>query len=198
MQVLMISGSRNRQGRTARAMEAIDRGVTKGGGTTESIFLVEHDIKRCIQCESDGWGICRREQRCIIEDDFSSIVTRIKSSDVVVFANTVYFHDLTESMRAFLERLRRTKFRPALPPQGAPIPTPTPIPAVGLCLSGGGGGGAPECCVSLERMLQTCGFDVVDMIPLRRQNFEMKLSVLELTGTWLATKPTSGPGSPPR
>ena len=37
-------------------------------------------------------------------------------------------------------------------------------------------------CVSLERILQTCGFDVVDMIPLRRQNYEHILKVLELTG----------------
>jgi hypothetical protein len=39
--------------------------------------------------------------------------------------------------------------------------------------------------------LLTCGFDVVDMIPLRRQNLEAKLPMLELTGAWLATKPTS-------
>ncbi len=50
------------------------------------------------------------------------------------------------------------------------------------------------CCVSLERVLQTCGFDVVDMIPVRRQNFEHKLAVLELTGKWLASKPTAQGG----
>jgi hypothetical protein len=46
---------------------------------------------------------------------------------------------------------------------------------------------------SLERVLQTCGFDVVDMIPVRRQNIENKIPMLELTGKWLATKPTSVP-----
>ena len=37
-----------------------------------------------------------------------------------------------------------------------------------------------------------CGFDVVDMIPVRRQNLEFKLPLLELTGQWLTSKPVSG------
>lgn len=188
-------------------MEAIGKGIRKAGGNTESIFLTELAIERCCQCDSDGWGVCRREQRCIIEDDFASIVTKVRASEVVVFANPVYFRDLSESMLAFLGRLRRISFRPGPPPQGAPLQAPpgvSPfqrapgIPAVGLCLAGGGGGGAPECCVKLESILQTCGFDVVDMIPVRRQSFEMKLTILPLIGEWLATKPTSGQGGPPR
>ena len=207
MQVLMLSGSRDRKGRTARAIEAISKGVTKAGGNSESIFLTELKIERCRQCDNDGWGACRREQRCIIEDDFDSVVARVKTADVIVFANPVYFGDLTESMRAFLDRLRRISRRPGPLSQGASaqprpgIPTAPRAggtPAIGVCLAGGGGGNAPNCCVSLERVLQACGFDVVDMIPLRRQNFEFKLSILELTGEWLVTKPTSGQDGPPR
>jgi hypothetical protein len=36
-------------------------------------------------------------------------------------------------------------------------------------------------------VLATCGFDVVDMIPVRRQNLAAKLPLLERTGEWLAT-----------
>jgi len=203
----MLSGSRDRKGRTAQAIEAIRKGIAKAGGNSESIFLTELAIERCRQCDSDGWGTCRNEQRCIIEDDFDSVVAKVKAADVVVFANPVYFGDLSESMRAFLERLRRISIRPGPPPQGAPAQPPAGIPfipgagatpAIGVCLSGGGGGGAVNCCSSLERILQGCGFDVVDMIPLRRQNLEFKLPILELTGEWLVTKPTSGQGGPPR
>jgi len=49
----------------------------------------------------------------------------------------------------------------------------------------------------MERILQTCGFDVVDVILARRQNLEMKLPLLEKVGEWLATRPTSGPWPPP-
>jgi multimeric flavodoxin WrbA len=186
MKILVLSGSRNPQGKTAKAIESIRKGVATGGGESECIFLPELKLERCRQCESDGWGLCRKEGGCIIEDDFPSLVEKIKKSDVVVFANSVYFGDLTESMRGFLDRLRRTQFMRKDPA----ISRGTP--AVGLCYAGGSGNGAPNCCASLDRVLQISGFDVVDMIPLRRQNLESKLPALEIIGKWLVTKPTSG------
>ncbi len=205
MRLLALSGSRNHEGRTSRAINALCQGVVKAGGNTETIFLIDLNLERCRQCEIDGWGICRREGRCIIDDDFDSVVAKIKAADVVLFATPVYFGDLSESMRSFLERLRRIRFRPggqrspgSLVPSPPGAPVQGGIPAVGLCLSGGGGGGGPSCAVSLERIVQTCGFDIIDWILLRRQNFEVKVPMLQLTGEWLATKPTSGPPGPPR
>jgi len=66
------------------------------------------------------------------------------------------------------------------------MPPPGATPAIGVCMAGGGGGRALYCCVILERFLPECGFDVVDMIPVRRQNFEFKLPILDLTEEWLA------------
>ena len=45
--------------------------------------------------------------------------------------------------------------------------------------------------VSLGKVLATCGFDVVDMVPVRRQNLTLKLDALRTIGQWLATAPTS-------
>jgi multimeric flavodoxin WrbA len=121
----------------------------------------------------------------VIEDDLPSIVDRIRAADVVVFANPVYFGDLSESMRAFTDRLRRIcrvqESRTGI--EGKP--------AIGVCVAGGGGGGAPSCTVSLEKVLRTCGFDVVDMVPARRQNLAHKVEILKVTGRWLATCPSS-------
>jgi NAD(P)H-dependent FMN reductase len=201
MQALVISGSRNRQGKTAQAAEAIRRGVTRGGGKSESIFLTELKLERCRQCNPDGWGICRSEGRCVIEDDFAGVVEKIKAADVVVFANPVYFGDLCESLRGFLDRYRRIRFSTAFRP---PAPGAPPmgfgaggIPAIGIAYAGGSGNGTISCLANLERVLQTCGFDVVDMIPARRQNLDVKLLLLEKIGEWLASKPTSGPWPPP-
>jgi multimeric flavodoxin WrbA len=185
MRILILSGSRNPEGRTARATDAIARGVTGAGGDTERIFLPELAIERCRQCDSDGWGLCRREGRCTVEDDFPALVEKVKEADVIVFATPVYFHDLSESMRAFLHRLRRICFLRA-EAQGT-----AGIPVVGLALAGGSGTGAPSACFAMERILQVCGFDVVDMVPLRRQNLEAKLPALESIGGWLVTRPTS-------
>jgi len=202
MQILVLSGSRNRQGKTAKAITAICKGITDAGGKSEVIFLIEQNLERCRQCNDDGWGICRSEQRCIIDDDFASIVEKIKAADVLVFATPVYFGDLSESMRGFLDRYRRTRFTTVFRrPLATNIPNQLPvrqggIPAIGYCYAGGSGNGTISCLASLERALLTSGFDVVDMIPARRQNLEMKLPLLESVGKWLATKPASGPWPP--
>jgi len=126
-----------------------------------------------------GWGICRTEGRCVIEDDLARLVDLIRDSDVVVFATPVYFSDLSESLRAFLDRLRRTCMHEA-GKRGI-----AGKPALGMCVAGGGGGGAPACAINLEKIPGTCGFDVVDMIPVRRQNLDLKVDVLRETAEWL-------------
>jgi multimeric flavodoxin WrbA len=197
MQVLILSGSRNRQGKTAEAINAIAKGVAKAGGSSEVIFLTELKLERCRQCNPDGWGICRSEHRCIIEDDFAGLVKKVKAAGAVVFANPVYFGDLCESMRGFLDRYRRIHFMPGGPGMPGFGARADSIPAIGYCYAGGSGNGTANCCYSLERVLQTCGFDVVDMVLARRQNLEAKIPQLELEGAWLASKPSSGPWPPP-
>ncbi|MFQ6044025.1 MAG: flavodoxin family protein [Candidatus Poribacteria bacterium] len=186
MKILIVLGNRNPQGQTARAADALLQGVTSEGGQGERVFLPKMNIESCRQCEDSGWGICRTEGKCVIEDDFATIVGKIRDADAVVFANPVYFSDLSESMRAFTDRLRRTCMHAAGKDGIAGKP------AIGVCVAGGGGGGAPACAVSLEKVLQRCGFDVVDMIPARRQNLDMKVAVLKTTGKWLTTCPSSG------
>jgi len=185
MKALVILGSRNPDGRTATTAKAFLEGLTSAGGQGEETFLPHMRIERCKQCEMDGWGICRTEGQCAIEDDFAWLVDRIRNADAVIFATPVYFGDLSESMRAFLDRLRR------ITRHGSGRDGISGKPAIGICIAGGGGGGAPTCAVSLEKVLSTCGFDVVDMIPARRQNLDMKWGVFRTTGEWLASRASS-------
>ena len=146
------------------------------------IFLPRSNIGCCRQCDDDGWGTCLREGRCSVEDGFADLVSRVREADTVVFATPVYYADLSESMRAFLDRLRRT----CMHADGQK--SIKGKPAAGVCVAGGGGGGAAECCASLTRILGICGFDVVDMIPVRRQNLEAKLPLLTAAGRMLADR----------
>lgn len=180
MKIVALSGSRDEDGRTARAAKALLKGAESEGADCEIVFLPQMKVERCRQCEKNGWGTCKSEGRCAIQDDFAGLVEKLKNADAAVFANPVYFSDLSESLRAFLDRLRRTT-RHENGKEGLEGKS-----AVGVCVAGGGGGGAPACTVSLEKVLRTCGFDVVDVVPARRQNLDMKLGVLEATGKWLA------------
>ncbi|MFC1916783.1 hypothetical protein ACFLX1_01445 [Chloroflexota bacterium] len=47
MQILALSGSRNRHGKTTRAMNGILKGVAEAGGNSESIFLTELTLEKC-------------------------------------------------------------------------------------------------------------------------------------------------------
>ena len=185
MKIAGIFGSRNPEGQTARAADALLQAMANSGWETERVLLPDKTIERCRQCDARGWGLCRSEGKCVIEDDFETLATGLRNADAALFATPVYFSDLSESIRAFLDRLRRCTRHES---GKAGIEGK---PAIGVCVAGGGGGGAPACTVSLEKVLSTCGFDVVDMVPCRRQNLEMKLKVLGVVGRWLATSPSS-------
>ena len=185
MKVMVISGSRNPQGQTAQAAGALIKGLRDKGTEAEVVFLPTKNIERCRQCDDAGWGTCRTEGRCVIDDDFASLVQGIRAADIAVFATPVYFSNISESLRAFLDRLQRITRHEAGKAQMTDKPT------VGICVAGGGGGGAPACTASLEKLLATCGFDVVDMIPARRQNLSMKMEILAVVGTWMANRPFS-------
>ena len=180
MKLTAILGSRNPDGQTAAATAAVCDGAREEGVDVDTIFLPELDIQRCRQCDDDGWGECKLEGSCVIEDDFDSVVQRLNEADAVVFSTPVYFSDQSESMRAFTDRLRRI----CMHEEGKVGSEGTP--GVGICVAGGGGGGAPACAVSLEKVLSRCGFDMVDMVPVRRQTTEIKHRLLKVLGSWFA------------
>lgn len=181
MNVIAISGSRNPNGQTNRALAAFCEGLELKGATVRTVLLPELKIERCRQCDANGWGTCRSEGKCVIEDDVHDLTALLKATDAAVFATPVYFSDLSESLRALLDRLRR---------QCVNEPGRHGIagkPAIGICVAGGGGGGAPQCCTNLTWTLQTAHFDVVDVFPVRRQNLANKLDELKAAGKDWAT-----------
>lgn len=180
MKLVIFVGSRGKNGRTAQASKALLEGFEEGGGKGELVFLPDLVIERCRQCEDSGWGTCASEGRCCIEDDFEKLLEKIREADIVAFATPVYFGSLSESMRAFLDRFRRVAWHEKQ--QGI-----SGKKTLGICVAGGGGGGAGECVGELSRVLATCRLDIVDMVPARRQNLDLKLQVLKLTGRWLAS-----------
>jgi len=110
------------------------------------------------------------------------LVEKIRQADAAAFLSPVYYSDMSESLRAFTDRLRRmcTHEVGRVSIKGKP--------AMGVCVAGGGGGGAPACCVSLGKVMATCGLDVVDVIPVRRQNLQAKQQTLELAGQRLVSE----------
>jgi len=176
--ILIVSGSRDRNGKTAKVCDSFAESLLEYETDVEKLFLPELKIEHCRQCENNGWGKCRREGLCIIEDEFSTIINKIHSSDGVVFATPVYYGDLSESLKSFLDRLRRTTTHETGKKkiEGKPV--------IGICVAGGGGGGSLNCSLALEKILTTAGFNILDILPVRRQNLELKLEVSKLIAKW--------------
>jgi multimeric flavodoxin WrbA len=122
---------------------------------------------------------CRRCGVCTREDDFATMVDTIRDAAALVCASPVHYGDMSERMRAFTDRLRRicTHERGRRHLEGKKT--------VIICVAGGSGGGAPSCVASLTNVLRTAGMDVMDAIPVRRQNLHNKGSQMEGTGQWL-------------
>jgi len=176
MRVMVIVGSRDHEGYTARAVKSIMSIFSDDDSTI--IYLPKSKILNCIQCGKDGWGECRSKGTCLLEDDFNMILNKMQDIGLFIFATPVYFSDLSESMKAFLDRLRRVSFHNRNEDIEGRI-------ALGICVAGGGGGGSFKCGAKLEEVLNICGFNVYDIISVRRQNFEMKNKILIETGSFI-------------
>jgi multimeric flavodoxin WrbA len=183
VKALIFVGARNHEGHTGRATKALVEGFRQGGVEPEEIWLLERDVRMCTQRGMDGFGNCLAEGVCKIGDDFEGLVQKIRDSDMVVFVTPVYWGDLSEIIRAFLDRLRRICLH-----ENGKKGIAGKL-AAGVCVASGGGGGAPNSANSLQRVLGHCDFDVLDVVPARRQNLDLKLDVLKLTGKWLAERP---------
>lgn len=157
--------------------QAVLRGFEDVGGEAELINLNRMDIGLCIACDR-GWGPCRGGD-CILEDDFEAIRRKIGEADAFVFASPVYWHDLSESAKVFLDRLRRCE---AFSKRG----TCKGKKAIGIASAGGSGHGAVKALYNLEDYLRRVGFEVFDLVSITRFSMDHKLSMLEEAGRRLA------------
>ena len=174
MKVIAIQSSPNQDGLTSSLAQAVLKGVRAEGGETELVYLNTLDIKPCIACDN-GWGICRTEGVCIHEDDFQSVREKMSKADAIVFATPVYFGDLSESAKVFLDRLRRVE-------RGRGFKTFGGKKVIGIASAGGGGGGAVRALYALENYLRRLGFDIFDLVSVTRYSKDHKFEMLENVG----------------
>lgn len=186
MRIVGINASARVDGLTGELLDAVLQGASEGGGTTSTVNLFDKEIDRCRMCDEKGWGLCRAEGHCVIDDDLAPIIDELVNADGFVLATPVYYGDLSESARALIDRMRRVVCSPAH--ESKPLAGKR---CVAIAAAGGGGGGSATCLVSMEKALQTCGCFVVDMIPAAQRNRHYKADVARLAGRGLVVDPSS-------
>jgi len=174
MKVIAVQSSPNLDGLTSSLARSVLRGAEAEGGETELVHLNGLELKPCIACEG-GWGRCRREGVCILKDDFETLREKVAEADALVFATPVYFGDLSESAKNFLDRLRRTE---AFSGRNSF----TGKKAIGIASAGGSGRGAVQALLNLEKYLRTLRFEIYDLVPATRFTKDHKREMLENAG----------------
>ena len=182
MKVIAIQTSPNVDGLTATiAQHAVD-GAAAAGAETELIHLKKLSIEACRQCEN-GWGRCRREGLCIIEDDFQTLREVLHGADALVISTPVYFGDVSEVAKSFLDRLRRCELHQPGPLQGKFV--------LAIAAAGGSGGGTVSCQEALAGYCVHLRMRIFDLIPVTRLTREYKLQAARLAGEALVRAATT-------
>jgi multimeric flavodoxin WrbA len=171
MKVLVYSSSPNLDGLTAACVHAALEGIRDTGNTAESIRINDLKVGSCEACD-DGWGTCRENHRCEVPDDFQALHERTLKADAYVFVTPVYWGDLSESMKAFTDKLRRCEAT-----RGAESGLANK-PVIMVAAAGGSGNGMITCLASLERWIQHVHARKWDFIPVNRWNREYKLGTI--------------------
>lgn len=183
MKVAVIWSSPNTDGLTASAKESFLSGLREQGAEITEIHLNKKKLEHCRAC-GKGWGICRSKGECVIKDDFAEIYQSLQEAEGIAFVSAVYWHDVTEAMKAFCDRLRRCETAHNGYLAGKPCFL--------IACAGGTGNGAIRCLHNMEETLKHMKMRAYDRIPVIRFNQAYMLPALEQAGKLYATRLTEG------
>ena len=181
--VAVIWSSPNTDGLTAAAKSQFIRGLEDADVQVEEIHLNKKQLEHCRAC-GNGWGTCRNEGRCVIQDDFAEIYKILQEVDGIVFVSAVYWSDMTECFKAFFDRLRRC--------DAIHNHFLSEKRCVLVACAGGTGRGTLECLTQLERGMTHMGMRVYDRIPVVRYNKDYILPALFEAGKTYADRLENG------
>lgn len=100
MKILLLNGSPNRDGCTARALKEVEETLQREGIETENLFVGNPPVKGCIAC-----GYCKKNGKCVFDDVVNAVAEKFKDADGIVVGTPVYYAGANGSVIALLDRL---------------------------------------------------------------------------------------------
>ena len=173
MKVLVFTGSPNADGLTAACGEAARQGIVDGRSPARVINVNDFKIQRCAMC-GNGWGTCRTEHRCCLEDDFAKLKEMFELAEAYVWVTPVYFGEPSESMVAFFQRLRRCEATKS----GKATSVLAGKPTVCVAAAGGSGRGAIRCLDQMEQWGRSLAVSPFDFISVTQKTREYQLETI--------------------
>ncbi len=100
MKVLLINGSPNANGNTARSLEEMLKVFEEENIETEVIHVGNKEIRGCCACQS-----CYKTKQCVFDDLVNEVAAKFEESDGMVVGSPVYYASANGTLTAFLDRL---------------------------------------------------------------------------------------------
>ena len=186
MKLLILSGTPKKDGLSHSLAEAASEAAKAQGAEAEIMQLTGLTV--CRMCE-EGWGICKSEHRCAFgkDDGFNEFQEKMHWADGFVIITPVYWGEVSEGMKTFIDRLRRCEASRGWNSGDEGVSCFVGKSSILVASAGGGGGGITNCFVQMERAVTHMGgtsypFDVYgffDYIAVNRWNQEYKREALK-------------------
>ncbi|HZK85137.1 MAG TPA: flavodoxin family protein [Desulfosporosinus sp.] len=171
MKVMIFTSSPNKDGLTVACGDAAKKGAEEAGAQVVMMNLNQQKIGSCHAC-GNGWGTCRNEHKCQVQDDFQAVHASLADMDAFILVTPVYWGEMSESAKAFTDRLRRCE---ALKKDNQFLEGK---PVIAVAAAGGTGNGITTCLTSMERLLAHVKAEKFDLIGITQKNRVYKLDTL--------------------
>ena len=118
MKVLMINGSPNRDGATAKALKEMETIFKENDIEVVNVLVGNKAIRGCVDC-----GGCRKINGCVFSDGVNEIAKEFETADGLVVGTPVYYASANATLIAVLDRLFHSTRFPKLMKVGAAVAT---------------------------------------------------------------------------
>ena len=172
MKIAILTSSPNKEGLTAACANEAKAGALLNDAQISLISLNDLNIPSCSAC-NNAWGSCRDQHVCQIKDDFEETHISLKDSDALIIITPVYWGELSESAKNFLDRLRRCEAMNG----NKNIIAGKPI--ICIAAAGGSGNGTISCLESMERFVSHLRGIKYDFISITQRTREYKLKTIK-------------------
>ncbi len=105
MKVLLLNGSPNQKGNTARALEEMVGIFASEGVEAEVVHIGHLNVRGCIAC-----GQCRKLGKCVFDDIVNELAPKFQEADGLVLASPVYYASANGNLVSLADRLFHSTF----------------------------------------------------------------------------------------
>jgi len=97
--ILAVYGSPRRNGNTASLLKQAVAGAREGGAEVEEWVLRDLKMSPCLEI----YG-CKKDGRCVIQDDFQKIYDRLLTCDALMLASPMFFYTVSAHTKILMDR----------------------------------------------------------------------------------------------